>query len=667
MSEPGQKESSSQPKDTGMVEETQALVGSLEQSRNSAEEALRESEARYRSLFDNMFEGFAYCLMLFEEDRPADFIYLEVNDAFHNLTGLGNVEGRKASEVIPGIRESDPGLIERYGRVARSGRPERFETYVASLKMWFSISVYSPAREHFVAVFDVITERKNAEARLQLQSGALEAAANAIVITDSRGDIQWTNIAFTALTGYSAAEAIGQNPRVLRSGKHDEAFYRHLWDTVSAGKVWSGEIINRRKDGNLYTEEMTITPIKDNRGGITNYIAVKQDITRRKKLEEQFLRTQRMESIGTLAGGIAHDLNNALAPIFMAVEMLKDHVPEARGKELLTIIDLCAKHSAELVSQVLAFARGVEGRRVVVNPVHLMDDVQKLAHDSFPKNISFDFAPARGLWTMTGDPTQLHQVFMNLCVNARDAMPHGGVLKVRMDNVVLDEVYVGMNPYSKPGAYILVEVSDTGIGIPQEIQGRIFEPFFTTKESGKGTGLGLSTTLGIVKGHGGFVHLYSEIGKGSNFRVYLPAATTPKEAEFVAVEQTHIRRGNGELVLVVDDEESVRKVMSSALTRFGYRVLLAANGAQAVGLYAQHRDDIAIVLTDMAMPVMDGASTIIALKEMNPKVKVIGSSGLASNDGVAKAMDAGVRHFVPKPYTAGAMLRVLAKALDEEA
>jgi CheY-like chemotaxis protein len=296
-----------------------------------------------------------------------------------------------------------------------------------------------------------------------------------------------------------------------------------------------------------------------------------------------------------------------------------------------------------------------------------MDDVQKLAHDSFPKNISFDFAPARGLWTMTGDPTQLHQVFMNLCVNARDAMPHGGVLKVRMDNVVLDEVYVGMNPYSKPGAYILVEVSDTGIGIPQEIQGRIFEPFFTTKESGKGTGLGLSTTLGIVKGHGGFVHLYSEIGKGSNFRVYLPAATTPKEAEFVAVEQTHIRRGNGELVLVVDDEESVRKVMSSALTRFGYRVLLAANGAQAVGLYAQHRDDIAIVLTDMAMPVMDGASTIIALKEMNPKVKVIGSSGLTSNDGVAKAMDAGVRHFVPKPYTAGAMLRVLAKALDEEA
>ena len=424
-------------------------------------------------------------------------------------------------------------------------------------------------------------------------------------------------------------------------------------------------MINRRKDGTLYTEEMTITPIKDNLGGISHFIAVKQDITARKKLDEQLLRVQRMESIGTLAAGIAHDLNNVLAPILMAVEILGEKVTDDAGREMLVTLESSAQHGAELVRQVLGFARGMEGQRIVVNPVHIAHEIEKIIRDTFPKNIHFSFAPARDLWTVTGDPTQLHQVFTNLCVNARDAMPHGGSLHVTMENVELDDTYAGMSPDSKPGDYVMVKVTDTGTGIPPKILERIFEPFFTTKEIGKGTGMGLSTTMAIVKSHGGFITVYSEIGKGTTFKVYLPANTTSKAAETSTDRQAPLPRGNGELVLVVDDEENIRSIAQKTLERFGYRVMLAANGAEAVAAYAQHRGEIVIVLTDMAMPVLDGAATLVALRAMNPEVKVIASSGLTANGENTQAAD--FKHFIAKPYTSGALLNILAKALREPA
>jgi CheY-like chemotaxis protein len=258
-------------------------------------------------------------------------------------------------------------------------------------------------------------------------------------------------------------------------------------------------------------------------------------------------------------------------------------------------------------------------------------------------------------------------VFLNLCVNARDAMPNGGMLKVTVENVTLDEVYAGMNADCKAGAYVLVRVEDTGMGIPAGIRDRIFEPFFTTKEIGKGTGLGLSTTAGIVRSHGGFINVYSEMGKGTTFSVYLPAKTTVKPAEANVAEATELPAGHGETVLLVDDEERLRAVAKETLERFGYLVLLAANGAEAVALYARHRAEIDVVLTDMAMPVMDGVATIVALKALNPTVKIIASSGLAIAGGNAKAEAVGVRHFVAKPYTARAMLNVLAEVLQEGA
>jgi CheY-like chemotaxis protein len=260
----------------------------------------------------------------------------------------------------------------------------------------------------------------------------------------------------------------------------------------------------------------------------------------------------------------------------------------------------------------------------------------------------------------------MHQVFLNLCVNARDAMPSGGTLEVTMENVVLDDTYAAMNLEATPGPYIMVSVSDTGIGIPPEVRERIFEPFFTTKEVGQGTGLGLSTTLAIMKSHRGFINVYSEVGKGTKFKLYFPADATETAAESVAVERTGLPRGRGELVLVVDDEEALRQIVKGTLERFGYRVMLAKNGAEAVALYAQHRSEIAVVLTDMAMPVLDGPATIVALQLISPSVKIIGTSGLPANGHVAKAVGSGVQHFVPKPYTAETMLRALEQILTNQ-
>ena len=556
-----------------------------------------------------------------------------------------------------------------------------FPLHVAG-KVWGSFQTYAPHANFFdenemnllIQVCEEISmaltaihhgvNRERVEARLRLQSGALEAAANAIVITDSKGVIEWVNAAFTTFTGYSVAEAIGKTPSLLKSGKHDEKFYQDLWNTITAGKVWHGELINRRKDGTFYTEEMTITPMKDSQGGVTHFIAVKQDITARKLLEAQFLRAQRMESVGTLAGGIAHDLNNVLGPILMVAEVLKHKVTDVEDRKLLHLLEASAQHGADLVKQVLAFARGVEGKRILLNPVHILNEIQDMIRDTFPKNIDSSYDPRRGVWTVTGDPTQLHQVFTNLCVNARDAMPNGGALKVTIENVVLDQMYADMNLEAKPGDYVMVTVADTGSGIPANIRDRIFEPFFTTKEIGKGTGLGLSTTVGILRSHGAFIRVYSEMGKGTTFKVYLPANAASEGADDVAVGETPLPRGNGELVLVVDDEERMRTVVQSTLERFGYRVLLAANGAEAVALYAQKREQIAIVLTDMAMPVMDGPATIVALKSMNPNLKIIGSGGQPSDGDVAKAAGA-VKYFIAKPYTAEAMLNTLAKTLRE--
>ena len=507
-----------------------------------------------------------------------------------------------------------------------------------------------------------LTERKQAEQRLAQQAALLDRAHDAILVRDLDHQIVYWNQGAERLYGWTADEARYQSIRDLL---YDEpAVFDTVTEATIASGEWQGELTHRTKSGETVIVLGRWTLMHDEAGRAASILAINTDITERKKLEERALRAQRMESIGTLAGGIAHDLNNVLAPILLSVELLQLDETDPERASTLASIEANARRGGAMVRQVLSFARGETGERQTVQPLRLVNELGRIIHETFPRNISFRVEAPDDLWTVQADPTQIHQVLMNLSVNARDAMPEGGILKVRLENVVLDDLYSGMTPQARPGPYVFISMEDTGNGIPHAVRDRIFEPFFTTKSMGGGTGLGLSTSLAIVTRHGGFINVYSEPGRGSTFNVYLPAQTDADATKEVAAGQARLPHGNGELVLVVDDEESIRTVVQKTLERFGYRVMLASNGAEAVSLYAQHRTDVALVLTDMVMPVMDGPSTIVALRVLNPGVRIVGSSGLDANGNVAKAADAGVQHFVSKPYTSEALLRTIHRVLN---
>lgn len=396
---------------------------------------------------------------------------------------------------------------------------------------------------------------------------------------------------------------------------------------------------------------------------VRDITAFRQAEQERKKLEQQFLRAQRLESIGTLAGGIAHDLNNLLAPIMMGVDLIKEMDPSPELRPIVEIIERGAVRGAGIVKQVLSFARGVEGMRVTLPVNALLREVVSMVENTFPKQIQVEVNVDADVWPVIGDPTQLNQVLLNLCLNARDAMPQGGQLTLQAKNVEIDVQYAVMNRQIKPGRYVEIKVIDTGCGMSQEVMDRIFEPFFTTKELGKGTGLGLATTVGILRSHNGFVNVYSEPGQGSVFKVGLPAADDPLGA---AADSTprELPRGHGERVLVVDDEKSILAVSRQTLEAFGYRVLTAENGAQAMALFAQHREEIAVVITDMMMPVMDGPALIAALQRLNPTVRIIAASGLDARAQLAQVVHFGVAEFLAKPCTAEDLLTTLRRVLD---
>jgi nitrogen-specific signal transduction histidine kinase/CheY-like chemotaxis protein len=389
------------------------------------------------------------------------------------------------------------------------------------------------------------------------------------------------------------------------------------------------------------------------------------DLSERKKLEQQFLRAQRVESIGTLAGGVAHDLNNILAPIMLSVGLLKSEFDTPKTRAILKTVADSAQRGADIVGQVLSFARGLEGRKTEVQLKLLFKELENIIKDTFPKDIQLRFSVPNDTWTLFGDPTQVHQILLNLCLNARDAMPNGGSLSIKADNHILDEHVVKMHNHAKAGRYVRITVTDSGTGIPPEIIQRIFEPFFTTKEPNKGTGLGLSTVLAIVKSHEGIANVYSEPGHGTTFKVYLPAMQTLTEGQPNQTQQSILPRGNGETILVVDDETSILAITSQTLEHFGYRVLNATDGAQAVAIYAEKKDEIAVVLTDMMMPIMGGTSLVSVLLRINPAIKIVRSSGLSSYGGVSSFPEAGVKHFLTKPYTAETLVKTIRAVLEE--
>src|SRR5215510_4041338 len=482
-----------------------------------------------------------------------------------------------------------------------------------------------------------------------------------VAITDQSGIIKYVNDKFCEISKYSREELIGQDHRIINSAYHSKEFIRNLWTTIASGKVWRGEIRNRAKDGSYYWVDTTIVPFLNAEEKPYQYVAIRSDITEKKRMESQFLRAQRMESIGTLAGGIAHDLNNVLSPILMAIDMLQLKATDETSRKWLDVLRANAERGGNMVRQVLSFARGVEGERVALQPKHLIKEIVKILRETLPKSIEISFQIPNDLWMISADATQMHQVLMNLCVNARDAMPEGGAISIKAENTFLDENYARMHIEAKAGRFVVITVSDTGPGMTAEIQSRIFEPFFTTKDMSKGTGLGLSTALTIVKSHGGFINVYSEPHKGSSFTLYIPALEAPGLAQ--EQPQTELPTGNGELILVVDDENSIREITRGTLETFGYSVVTAADGTEALAIYADRKNEIAVVLTDMVMPFMDGPATVRALQRMNPDVKIIAASGLAAGHKPGEGALEGVKIFLTKPYTAEKLLKALAQLL----
>ncbi len=495
----------------------------------------------------------------------------------------------------------------------------------------------------------------------------LESAMDAIMTVDEDYRIVLFNQAAERMFQCAAAEAIGQPmDRFLPIRFRDQ--HRHHMQVFAETRVTQRTmgrmrpLSGLRADGEEFPIEASISQVETE--GRKLFTAIIRDISDKKRLEAQFLRAQRMESIGTLAGGIAHDLNNVLSPILTAIELLQMRFTDESSQRLLNILHTNAVRGSEMVKQVLSFARGVEGEYAPLQPRHLIKEIIKILVDTLPKDISISHHLSTELWTVFGDATQLHQVLMNLCVNARDAMPHGGKLRIEAENVEIDDHYARMNVEARPGSYICITVTDTGIGISEKNLSKIFDPFFTTKEHGKGTGLGLSTVAGIVRSHGGFVNVYSEQGKGAQFKVYLPASESPQIAA-AAAPRPDLPHGNGEMILVVDDENSIREVARETLQAFGYRVLTANDGTEALALFAQHKDEIRIVVTDMMMPYMDGPATIRALRRLAPDLRIVATSGLKANEKEAEVAQLGVSVFLPKPYTAETLLKTIARALKE--
>ncbi|MGB8217232.1 MAG: PAS domain S-box protein [Candidatus Methanoperedens sp.] len=678
-----------------------------------AEEALRESEGRLQSILDNS------STVVFLKDLEGR--YITVNRRFEELfhMTLQDVVGKSDHEIFPRehadrFRQHDLLALEKGGPI----EVEEFVPHDDGLHVYISVKfpLFTAGKKPYavcgiatditerkraekalrqahdeleirvqertaklveanaaiqewtsklektnIELTAEIVERKHAEEKIREQATLLDKALDAIALRNLEHNLIYWNKGAELLYGWTAEEVIGKNAdELLYKGKTARLIEAEK-SIIDKGE-WIGELGQITKDGKEIIVHSRWTLVRDSEGKPKAILIINTDITEKKRLESQLLRAQRMESIGTLAGGIAHDLNNMLTPMMLSLQILKEKYKDEQSQKLLTILENNTQRGADLIKQVLSFARGVEGERSPLAAKHIITEIEKIARETFPRNIEIRTDVPKNLFTISGDATQLHQVIMNLCVNARDAMPDGGILDITASNFFVDENYIQMHTEAKVGPYVIIAVSDNGTGIPPEIVDRIFEPFFTTKDFGKGTGLGLSTAHAIVKSHGGFINVYSEAGKGTTFRVYLPAIEAGMQN--AGEQQLELQSGHGELVMIAEDENSVREVTVSTLEKYGYNVLAANDGAEAVALYAQNKGKIKVILMDMMMPFMDGEGSIRAIRKINHGVKIIAVSGLAEKDRLAKIADTRVHAFLPKPYTAERLLKTIHEVLS---
>ncbi len=500
-----------------------------------------------------------------------------------------------------------------------------------------------------------ITPSVRADEQIHSQAALLDISRDAIFVRNFSNRIIYWNEGASRLYGWSAADACGKTINELDLTIDPKEAATAL-KAVQEHEDWAGEMRQKSRDGREWIVQSRWTLMRERDGKPKAILVVNTDITEKKKLEAQLLRSQRMESIGTLASGLAHDLNNVLAPIMMALEFLRDNIEDAGLRTCLQTLEMCSLRGASIIRQVLMFARGVEGERLLLNPKHLIVEMERIARETFSRSIQIQTILPKEPCILLGDATQIQQVLMNLCLNARDAMPRGGMLTIRLEKVVLDEAGARIHLNAKPGAYVVISVADTGTGIPPELMDKIFDPFFTTKPVGQGTGLGLATTLGIAEKHGGFIHVESEPEKGTTFHVYFPAAAAEEEDTAKGWGQAVLIQGNGELILVVDDEPAVRRLAETVLSRNGYRTLLAADGREALSMYEKNRNEIKLIISDLMMPQMDGPSLIRELREKKSDVKTIIITGLGEENRIGEARAAGVDTILNKPFTAEQLL-----------
>jgi PAS domain S-box-containing protein len=638
--------------------------------RRQAHEALKLNEEKFRSLVHHIPDA------VWTVNATGEALFISGNaERIYGFTvdelkaqgaalGLARVHPDDAAR----LREAWKALFERQQRFEVECRYERKDGRQAWLLLRASAIYEKDGQLVADGITSDITERKHAEEALResekqirAQARLLDLAHDGILVRNLDHEVLYWNRGAERIYGWSAENARGRKVTelIFKDTKPFEAAQAELFEKGE----WSGELKQVARDGREVTVSSRWTLVRDDNGQPTSVLVLNTDITEKKKLESQFLRSQRMESIGTLAGGVAHDLNNILSPIMMSAPILRmPELPAEDRERLLDTIETNAQRGSDIVKQLLAFGRGIEGERVVVQPRHIIKEMVKIARETFPKNITISAEVPDNLWPIMGDPTHTHQILLNLCINARDAMPNGGVLKVIAENVQLDEHYAAQDTEAKQGPFVSIRVTDTGTGIPKGIMDKIFDPFFTTKAVGKGTGLGLATVMGIIKSYGGLIHVYSEIGKGTAFNVLLPAAPNAVSTEVDSAREP-LPIGRGETILVVDDEPGILGATSKLLERHNYKVFSAADGAEALTLFSSHRDSIRLIMTDVMMPVMDGIALTRVVKKMDPDVKMLASSGLEHDAKFDELRSLGVNAFLTKPYTAEKLLQTLRELL----
>jgi PAS domain S-box-containing protein len=507
-----------------------------------------------------------------------------------------------------------------------------------------------------------ITQTVRADEQLRSQAALLDITRDAMFVRDFSDRVIYWNEGAHALYGWPPVEAQRRTSTELLANV-DQAETSRALQVVQQHGEWTGELKQKSRAGQDLIVESRWTLMREISGKPKAILVVNTDITEKKQLESQLLRSQRLESIGTLASGLAHDLNNVLAPMMMAVQFIKDTTHDDGIKACFQTLETCSRRGADIIRQVLMFARGVEGQRILINPKHLIQEMQRIAKETFPRSIEVSTSIAKQPCILMGDATQVQQIIMNLCVNARDAMPNGGTLTISLNRVELDAAGAKIHPKAKPGSYVVISVADTGTGIPAELLDKIFDPFFTTKPLGQGTGLGLPTVLGIAESHGGFVQLESVVGQGTAFRVHIPAAPGEGAADEKKSSDDDGLSGHGELILVVDDEPAVRRLASAILHRSGYRTITAAEGREGAAMFSKQRDEIRLVLSDVMMPQLDGPGMLRELKKIQPGVKSIVITGLGEENRIADAKAAGADVVLHKPFTADELLREMKRLL----